>query len=630
MFGRLAEHRCPRESVAMKIVFVGHSHIGCVTRAAEKVGGKVKASVAVVQLRNPVFSKTPTSGKVASAVFAECDQGVVARYVSEATLGATLTVLCPTGNEHSASSIANNAENQPGLVKKRIEKLTKNYHCWLQALGQCVRSPFVVLPPPPPIESEAFILANPGKFSAKLDKYGVAPAYERLNAWRYQKSLIKNMADACGMRLIDLPKEVYSNEGFLHEQFMGKDPTHGNDAYGELLLNYVIALANNPELGFAAPGRSNQSENLETEPVPAATPGKRQHPYVNLPDRSFWKQAVEQVPCSQFDPVTEVPFKISVADKVATAGSCFAQHISKKIRSAGFQFMVTEHPASAANDGELRGFYDFSARYGNIYTARQLQQLIDRAFGYFSPIENHWPLPGNRFCDPFRPRIEPDGFPTVRALLEDRRRHLKAVREMFLQLDVFVFTLGLTECWVSRLDGAAYPVAPGVAGGTFDSSRYEFVNFNVNEVVSDLQQFIRKLRLVNPGAKLILTVSPVPLTATYEKNNVLVATTYSKSVLRVAAEMVSQSCSNVYYFPSFEIITGNYNRGRYFGPDLRSVTTEGVDHVMTVFMRHLTEGGTASGLAAGEVDAGTDLDREAEEMMALAEAACDEELLERK
>jgi hypothetical protein len=214
--------------------------------------------------------------------------------------------------------------------------------------------------------------------------------------------------------------------------------------------------------------------------------------------------------------------------------------------------------------------------------------------------------------------------------MEDRRRHFAAVRQMFEQLDVFVFTLGLTECWLSRLDGAAYPIAPGVAGGEFDQLKYEFANFGVNEVVSDLQSFIRKLRLVNPGARVLLTVSPVPLVATYEPHHVLVSTTYSKSVLRVAADMLSRSCEGVCYFPSFEIITGNYNRGRYFGPDLRSVTEAGVDHVMSVFMRHLTVGGDSAFTPGDRAAEKSEPNDDENEMMALAEADCDEELLERK
>jgi hypothetical protein len=157
---------------------------------------------------------------------------------------------------------------------------------------------------------------------------------------------------------------------------------------------------------------------------------------------------------------------------------------------------------------------------------------------------------------------------------------------MFADLDVFVFTLGLTEAWRAKSDGAVFPLAPGVAGGVFNPDIYEFVNFGVAETVQDLKGFVARLARVNPRARVILTVSPVPLIATYEARHVLVSTTYSKSVLRVAAEEVARSSTNVTYFPSYEIVTGNYNRGRYFESDLRSVTRAGVEHVMRMFFRH--------------------------------------------
>jgi hypothetical protein len=72
------------------------------------------------------------------------------------------------------------------------------------------------------------------------------------------------------------------------------------------------------------------------------------------------------------------------------------------------------------------------------------------------------------------------------------------------------------------------------------------------------------------------------------ERHVLTATTYSKSVLRVAAEMVTQRRTDVAYMPSYEIITGAYNRGAYYADDLRNVTERGVDHVMKMFLRSFT------------------------------------------
>ncbi len=120
----------------------------------------------------------------------------------------------------------------------------------------------------------------------------------------------------------------------------------------------------------------------------------------------------------------------------------------------------------------------------------------------------------------------------------------------------------------------------------FDETKHVLVNLSVRDVIDDLNAAIKFILAKNAQARFLLTVSPVPLVATAEPRSVLVSTTYSKSVLRVAAEEVSQAYNTVAYFPSYEIITGNYTRGRYFADDLRSVTEEGVSHVMRLFMEH--------------------------------------------
>jgi hypothetical protein len=190
---------------------------------------------------------------------------------------------------------------------------------------------------------------------------------------------------------------------------------------------------------------------------------------------------------------------------------------------------------------------------------------------------------------------------------------------MFETMDVLIFTLGLTEAWRSKLDGAVLPLAPGVAGGEPDRNRYEFVNFRMQEVVADMSQFLTRLLEVNSRANVLLTVSPVPLMATYEPQHVLVSTTYSKSVLRAAASEICAAYKKCDYFPSYEIIAGHYARGRYFEPDLRAITSPGIDHVMRVFLRHYaTEETTRSIHPALQA-----------ELRAVKDIVCDEEVLRR-
>jgi hypothetical protein len=328
------------------------------------------------------------------------------------------------------------------------------------------------------------------------------------------------------------------------------------------------------------------------------------------------------------DPVVRGAFKIARQDRVATAGSCFGQHIGRHLRALGFNFLLAErpHPLLRSEHAEQFGYGIFSARYGNIYTARQLLQLFRRAFGDFVPADDMW-RDGGMFTDPFRPQVQPGGFVSAVEYRADRRKHFAVVRRMFGELDVFVFTLGLTEAWISKADGAVFTVCPGVAGGRFDPDRHRFHNFDVTEVVGDMTEFIVALRAINPRCRIVLTVSPVPLVATAEDRHVLVSTTYSKSVLRVAAEQVATAFAGVAYFPSYEIITGNFNRGQYYGPDCRDVTEAGVAHVMRLFSRHYL---TAEAEGEPAPRAATNASQQHFlEMEKIMQVMCDEEALDR-
>ena len=92
----------------------------------------------------------------------------------------------------------------------------------------------------------------------------------------------------------------------------------------------------------------------------------------------------------------------------------------------------------------------------------------------------------------------------------------------------------------------------------------------------------------------MLTVSPVPLVATYEDRHVLVSTVASKAILRAVADELVRRDPSIGYFPSFEIVTGPQTGGRFYAEDLREVTPEGVACVMALFRRHCLVGTPAT------------------------------------
>jgi hypothetical protein len=353
------------------------------------------------------------------------------------------------------------------------------------------------------------------------------------------------------------------------------------------------------------------------------------NPYAGLPDHAFWDRSVGGLPLFALDPMAGPPvpagFRLTRQTRIATAGSCFAQHIADRLQASGYRYLVTEDApeGTAPSEARARGYRLFSARYGNVYTARQLRQLIERAYGRFVPADIAWTRPDGRFADPFRPRIEPEGFASPEDVEAERQVHFAHVRRLFEELEVFVFTLGLTEGWQAAGDGAAFPLSPGVAAGTFDPQRYVFANQPVEAVIADLTAFADALKAVNPNARIILTVSPVPLVATYAPRHVLQSTVHSKAVLRVAAQRLTDTRDDTLYFPSYEIVTSPEGGFRYLESDLRSVSKDGVDHVMRVFFRHLTEGGDADALPASS----RSLHEARSEFAAQAALVCDEELL---
>ncbi|MEO7261469.1 MAG: GSCFA domain-containing protein, partial [Jatrophihabitantaceae bacterium] len=151
-----------------------------------------------------------------------------------------------------------------------------------------------------------------------------------------------------------------------------------------------------------------------------------------------------------------------------------------------------------------------------------------------------------------------------------------------------VFTLGLTEAWHDRGTGAVYPMCPGTVHGVFDPERHVFSNHTFAQVQQDVLAAVALAHAVNPGLRILLTVSPVPLTATATGGHALTANTYSKSVLRAVAGQLAAEHDHIDYFPAYEIITGVPFRGVFFEPNLRTVTAEGVEFVMRRFTAALS------------------------------------------
>jgi hypothetical protein len=284
----------------------------------------------------------------------------------------------------------------------------------------------------------------------------------------------------------------------------------------------------------------------------------------------------------------EPKFNIKPHEKVATFGSCFAQHIGKALNKHGFNWFISEEAPLNCSEviANKYNYGVFTARTGNIYTTSLLKQWAEWALDTDKVPSEVWEKDG-RYYDPFRPRIEPNGFESVDEMRMSRLQTIQSFKQSIQQSNYFVFTLGLTESWFNKEYGYEYPMCPGTVAGTFDESKHQFINQDFGKIRSDLSDAMGLMIKLNPKLKFILTVSPVPLTATMSGKHVAVATMASKSVLRAVTDQLTANRDNIDYFPSYEIINSPVFKGAFFEPNQRSVNPYGVNFVMDNFFKCL-------------------------------------------
>ena len=87
-------------------------------------------------------------------------------------------------------------------------------------------------------------------------------------------------------------------------------------------------------------------------------------------------------------------------------------------------------------------------------------------------------------------------------------------------------------------------------------SRYRFKVSRFGENIENLEKIHALMAAANPKCRLLVTVSPVNLWATFRKDaDVISASCNSKSTLRAVADEFTANHDNVFYFPAYEMAT---------------------------------------------------------------------------
>jgi hypothetical protein len=96
----------------------------------------------------------------------------------------------------------------------------------------------------------------------------------------------------------------------------------------------------------------------------------------------------------------------------------------------------------------------------------------------------------------------------------------------------------------------------------------------------------------HPDLQIVVTVSPVPMWVTFTGQDVVLANTATKSLLRTAAGAWTRNHANVHYFPGYEIVL-NSARSVVWERDGRHVRPPFVRQIMELFVRTHVSGRAA-------------------------------------
>ncbi len=272
------------------------------------------------------------------------------------------------------------------------------------------------------------------------------------------------------------------------------------------------------------------------------------HPHHQFAPWQVWPGAYDTPPLGEGFFAEPAPgFRLDRATPIASMGSCFAREIKDVLVARGYHYVAeeTHHPAAR----------HASAAWERLYNPFSMRQVFEYTFGEWRPALRWWVAPrSGTVQDPYRRVVLYPGREEAEA---DFARHREHSRRALTRARVLILTLGLTEIWEDQEDGAVICLPAGPypnEGGAMD--RYRFRVSRYQESLDQLERIHALLAAHNPACRLVVTVSPVHLWATFRPDaDVVSASCNAKATLRAAADEFAARHSNVSYFPAYEIAT---------------------------------------------------------------------------
>lgn len=245
---------------------------------------------------------------------------------------------------------------------------------------------------------------------------------------------------------------------------------------------------------------------------------------------------------------------INKSTQITAFGSCFASHISNWLNGRDFRVLNKSEDAAQS--------YVVTMGEGMVNTFVIRQQF-------------EWAWENKVFEQALWHGYKAEEYGYDEAV----RLETKA---LFDNTDVFILTFGLSEVWYDEPTGNVFwRTIPKAA---YDPERHKFRVSTVDENRENILAIYELIRKHRPDAKIIVTLSPIPLIATFRDVACITANSVSKATLRVAVDEALRAVREegvLHYWPSYELVTDVFRSP--YKADRRHVRPSVLNYIMRLF-----------------------------------------------
>ena len=239
--------------------------------------------------------------------------------------------------------------------------------------------------------------------------------------------------------------------------------------------------------------------------------------------------------------------------RILTLGSCFADSLGERLR--------------------LNKVTTLANPFGTVFQPLALAQLLRAAAGEAQDWQQHVVEARGRWQSfDFHGSV---GAESPVELLQAIQEMVERVGSFVRTADAVVLTLGTAWAYRLRETGELVSNLHKLPAALFEKEL-----LTADEIVNGLAEVHALLRRLNPGIRIILTVSPVR-----HLKDTLPLNAVSKSVLRVACHYLSELLPGVSYFPAYELLTDDLRDYRFYAADMLHPSPVAEDYIWDKFAR---------------------------------------------